>query len=66
MEVFKQTLAHALELIIVLGASWTIMHYLGADSETGTAVTAIVLGSLAKFARASDSIPVGDWVNNQD
>jgi hypothetical protein len=66
MDTFKSTLVHTLELAVVLGASWLAVHFLGNDSEFATAVTAIVLGSLAKFARASESVPLADYVNKDE
>lgn len=62
MEALKSTLLHTLELVVSLGAAYLILSYFQADSETTTAVLGIVLASLAKFARASDS-SFPDYVN---
>jgi hypothetical protein len=63
MNPLVSTLVHTLELTVVLGAAWVAVSIFGGGSEVMVALTAIVLGALAKFARASDGVPVKDYVN---
>lgn len=63
MEALKATLLHTLELAVVLGAGLAVVKLLDLDGESTAAVIALILGALAKFTRASDTIPVKDYVN---
>ena len=63
MDTLKTTLLHTLELAVCIGAAILIVKSLDVDSETVSAIVAILLGALAKFTRASESIPVKDYVN---
>ena len=63
MDTLKSTLLHTLELIVVIAAAFAITKLLGVDSESTVAIGTVVLGSFAKFARASEHVPVDDYVN---
>lgn len=63
MDAFKSTLMHTLELIVCLGGSWLVLHFFGVNDEMKATVLGIVVSGLSKFARASDSVPIGDFVN---
>ena len=57
------TLMHTLELVVIFGVSFGVVKLFSVDSETYTVILGLITSSLAKFARASDSIPVTDYVN---
>ena len=64
MDSFKPTLLHMVELVIVLAILWVINYFFEVDSASLNGVLLVVLAGLAKFARASDSIPLKDFVND--
>lgn len=64
MKPYISTLMHVLELAIVVTAGYLIVRFLNLDSDAMQFIATIVLGALAKFARASDKVPLTDYVNN--
>ena len=65
MNSLKSTVLHTIELAVVVGVAIVIMKLLNLDNDAGIAVSTIVIGALAKFARANDSLPIKDWVNEK-
>ena len=65
MDAFKSTMIHVLELAVILGLAYAAQRLFSLPNEAVTGVVFLVLAGLAKLARASDSIPVGDYVNDR-
>jgi len=63
MEAFKSTMMHVLELAVILGLTYAAQRLFGLSSEAVMGVVILALAGLAKLARAHDSVPVGDYVN---
>lgn len=63
MNAFKSTVLHIIELAVCLGAAYLVLSFYDVDSETRTGILGLVLSGLAKFARASESVPVDDYIN---
>lgn len=63
MNAFKSTMLHILELAVCLGAAYLVLSFYDVDSETRVGILSLVLAGMAKFARASESIPVDDYIN---
>lgn len=59
----QSTLMHVIELVAVFGAAFGILYFFGVESDFVQVAMGIALGALAKFSRASDAIPVDDYVN---
>lgn len=65
MKALQSTLLHVIELTVVLGAGILLAHFFNLNSETYGSVISLILAALAKFTRASEKIPVKDYVNNR-
>jgi hypothetical protein len=63
VETLLKTVLHALELAIVLIAASAIMKIFNLNGVDLQFIISLALAALAKFVRASDAIPVKDWVN---
>ena len=63
MTAVKKTLLHTLELAVVFGAAFLVLNSLGLGSPSTQYALTLALGALAKYARASDTVPVDDYVN---
>lgn len=62
---------HVVELAVVLLAAWFVVTVLlpqvpGVGEEVVFGIIAIVVGALAKFARANKRIPLPDYVEKAD
>ena len=64
MEALKSTVIHTLEIAVALTVAYLAMSVFNVNSEVVTGIVGLVLASAAKFARASDSSSVPDYVNN--
>ncbi len=64
-EALVATLIHSVELAVCLGAAWLAVNFLGVSGEGQMALVALVVAAIAKFARAHEDIPVGDYVNDR-
>lgn len=63
MESLRSTIIHTVELAVVFGIAFLILRYFQVDSDVSKYLVGIVLGALAKFARANESVPLRDYVN---
>lgn len=59
----KSTIAHTLELIVVLGIAYVAVNVFEVKSELVTGIVIAALGAAAKYARVSDACPTPDYVN---
>lgn len=60
-DTFISVLLHLVELLVVIGATLLLVKVLHVDSATQEVLIGLVLAGLAKFARASENIPVPDF-----
>lgn len=58
----KSTIAHTLEIAVVLGVAYIAVNVFEVKSELVTGIVVATLGAAAKYARVSDS-SVPDYVN---
>ncbi len=59
------TLMHTVEIAAVILVAYLISKLFHVEGENGQALIGLVLAALAKFARASDSVAVPDYVNQK-
>lgn len=64
-EALASTLLHTIELVVCLLAALFLLKVLNVSGEMQTAVISLVFAAVAKFARAHDDIPVGDYINER-
>lgn len=64
LNAFKQTFAHVGELALIIVAAWIILTVFNITGDQYMIVVGLVLAAFTKFARASDSVPVPDYVNS--
>lgn len=58
------TAFHVIELLVSLGASLLVLHFLKLDDAQIVTVTTFIVNALLKFGRANEQSPLADWVNN--
>ncbi len=63
MDTLYKTLSHTCELVVLIGLAYGITILFNLDTETNRYVLTVVLAGLVKFARASESIKISDYVN---
>jgi hypothetical protein len=66
MNVLKSTLLHTLEFILVMVLAWAIMELFNLNAESSFLVTGTVITAFVKYARASDKVPLKDYVNPKE
>lgn len=63
-KVILSTLFHTLEFTLVLLVAYTFTKLFNLPNEIMRDVISIVFAAFVKFARASEKVPVSDYVNN--
>jgi hypothetical protein len=63
MSAIKSTLLHAFEVILCLGIGLAILRLFHVGTGQEGVIIGIVVNAFVKWARASDVIPVSDYVN---
>lgn len=59
------SLLHGAEALVVLIASLVVAHFFPEHKEEALGIAVGLLSTLAKFARASDAVPMPDFVNQK-
>lgn len=63
MSPLKSTLLHGLELAILLIVAYVAKVIFNVHNDVVVNAVVVALGLAVKFARASDSVPLKDYVN---
>lgn len=64
MNTVYKTLAHTLELVVLIGIAYVVTTFFNLDTETNRYLLTVVLAGIVKFARASEKSPLKDYVND--